>query len=725
MYSRLILALAFILPAAIAQGEEVPPGTFQVPEGYTVELAAPPALVRHPMMADFDEQGRLYVAASAGENLPRAELEKRLPNFIQRLEDTDGDGIFDKATTFADRMTFPQGCLWLDGSLYVASSGAIWKLTDTDDDGVADVRKKIVGDFGYTGNAADVHGPFLGPEGRIYWCEGRHGHEIRDADGELISQGKAARIFSSLPDGGDVQTFATGGMDNPVEVVFTPEGEMLGTVNLMYSQPRGDCLVHWQYGGVYPREDFAESLGREFVRTGPLLPEVHYFGHVAVSGLCRFDGESWGADTSGSLFITQFNTNRIVQVRLKPSQSTYQVEQVEDFLVSSDKDFHPTDVLQAPDGSLLVINTGGWFRIGCPQSGVAKSHIQGGIYRIRRTHLPGLTRDATKTNDEKDIERVWQLRRQGSNESLDELGERLETGSPRIRQTVARSLLNLPPGQARTQLVPRLEQIAVHGSPAERRNALATLSHWGANSDDFTRSLLASLPRMKNDPLLQHASILSLIRGGRRDLLRQAVIDQHPAVSKGASLALTEIQRLSEKLPDSPWLEIPAASMGEPLTHSQQEAILKIESELADGDPQRGREVFYSTQATCSKCHRIADHGGQVGPNLSTIGQSRSRRDLLESILFPNATFARGFAPYVVATSDGKTHSGIILGEGVDSLRLGIDHDKSVNLANDSIEAIRASNTSIMPNDIQKTLSAEQLSDLLAYLQSLRPEAAN
>lgn len=724
MLSRFVLTFSFLLPTAVALGEESTPGQFKLPEGYTVEMAAPSSLVSHPMMADFDDQGRLYVAASAGENLPRAELEKQLPNFIRRLEDTNGDGIFDQATTFADRMTFPQGCLWLDGSLYVASSGAIWKLTDTDDDGVADIRTKVVGDFGYTGNAADIHGPFLGPEGRIYWCEGRHGHEIRDAEGEIISQGKAARIFSSRPDGSDVQTFATGGMDNPVEVVFTPEGDMLGTVNLMYSQPRGDCLVHWQYGGVYPREDFAESLGREFVRTGPLLPELHNFGHVAVSGLCRFEGNSWGSETNGSLFITQFNTNRVVHVRLKASQSSYQVEHLEDFLVSSDHDFHPTDVLQSPDGSLLVIDTGGWFRIGCPQSGVAKSHIQGGIYRIRRTQPTQEPRNLGQSNNTSDLEQVWQLRQQNSHESLAELGELLNSKSPRIRQTVARALLDLSEGQGRTQLAPRLMQMALNGSQAEKRNALATLSRWQVDSDEFTKSLLDSLPETKSTPLLHHAAMLALIRGGRRDLLRQAVLDQNPEVSDGASLALGELQRLSEKLPDTSWLEIPAASLGEPLTTSQQQGLLKVESELAAGDAHRGREVFFSTQATCSKCHRIDDQGGQVGPNLTTIGQSRSRRDLLESILFPSATFARGFAPYVVATSDGKTHSGIILGEGSDHLRLGIDQDKSVTLPNESIEAIRASNTSIMPNELQKTLSPKQLADLLAYLQSLRPEGA-
>ena len=155
---------------------------------------------------------------------------------------------------FADKLTFPQGALWHDGSLYVASSGAIWRFRDKDDDGVADVRERIVSKFGYTGNAADVHGCFLGPDGRIYWCEGRHGHEIVDAAGEVLSKGKAARIFSCRPDGSDVQIHCGGGMDNPVEIDWTDAGEMLGTVNIMY-QKRGDCLVHWMHGGVYPRHD--------------------------------------------------------------------------------------------------------------------------------------------------------------------------------------------------------------------------------------------------------------------------------------------------------------------------------------------------------------------------------------------------------------------------------------------------------------------------------------
>ena len=722
-YLALGLALGWVLGmgmVASAGADEFQPSPIQVPEGYTVELAAAPPLVGHPMMADFDDQGRLYVAASAGENLRREDLEKQLPNFVQRLEDTDGDGVFDKATMFADKMTFPQGCMWLDGSLFVASSGAIWKLTDTNDDGVADERVKLVGDFGYTGNAADVHGPFRGPEGRIYWCEGRHGHEIRDAEGNLISQGKAARVFSCRPDGSDVRTFATGGMDNPVEVVFTPEGDMLGSVNLMYSQPRGDTLVHWQYGGVYPREDFVESLGHEFVRTGPLLPEIHNFGHIAISGLCRYDGSQWGVVNDGAIFITQFNTNRVSRALLKPQGTSYAVKQVEDFAVSTNKDFHPTDVLQAPDGSLLVIDTGGWFRIGCPQSGVAKTHIPGAIYRIRRPDTSEQSaKVATRTRTDKLIRKVWQLRRQETSQSLAELGKLLHSKEPRVRQTAARALLDLPPSAARDQLASKLVEVATQGTPAERRNAIATLSHWRHHDPQFVRALLEMLPEVQDDANLRHAVMLGLIRGDRRDELRQAALDARPAVAQGAALALEEIARMSQPRAESPWLEIPAPSLGQPLTSQQEQSLLAIEASLPPGDATRGRQVFFSEQSTCSKCHRVAGEGGQVGPDLSTIGRSRAHRDLLESILYPNATFARGFAPYLIATDDGKTYAGIILAEEAETLHLGIDQKNAAKIPNAAIEEIRPSETSVMPADLHKTLPPEQLADLLAYLLSL------
>ncbi len=169
--------------AKATDSESFQPTELRVPEGFHVELAAGPPLVTHPTMACFDDQGRLYVCNNAGVNMGNEELEEHLPNAIHRLVDTDGDGKFDSFTVFADKLTVPMGGAWHDGAVYVASPPNIWRLRDTDGDGVADERIILVSRFGYNGNAASIHGCFFGPDGRLYWTDGYHGHEFKDPQG--------------------------------------------------------------------------------------------------------------------------------------------------------------------------------------------------------------------------------------------------------------------------------------------------------------------------------------------------------------------------------------------------------------------------------------------------------------------------------------------------------------------------------------------------------------
>ena len=83
--------------------------------------------------------------------------------------------------------------------------------------------------------------------------------------------------------------------------------------------------------------------------------------------------------------VTHFNTQRLVRMELTPSGSTYKAVENE-FLRLHNPDIHLTDVMEDPrDGSLLLLDTGGWFRIGCPSSLMAKSDLLGAVYRIRKT----------------------------------------------------------------------------------------------------------------------------------------------------------------------------------------------------------------------------------------------------------------------------------------------------------------------------------------------------
>lgn len=352
--------------------------TTTLPPGYTLELAAAAPLVLHPIMGCLDDRGRLFVGDATGVNWNKAQLEANPPNRVLMLEDADGNGVFDKSTVFADKMTFPQGACWLNGSLYVCSPPGLWKLTDTNNDGVADQREMIVGGFEYTGNAADVHGPFLHPNGRLYWCHGRKGHKVMGKDGALVHEGMACGIWSCLPDGADVRWHSLGSGDNPVEVDFTPNGDIIGVQNLYYTNPRGDTLVHWLQGGVYERGDQLKAI-EGLPRTMEQMPVMHNFGHVAVSGSCFWNGHPGGGL---QYMVTHFNTQRLVRMELTKNGSTYKAVENE-FLKLNNPDVHFTDVMADKDGSLLVLDTGGWFRIGCPASLMAKPDIAGAVYRIR------------------------------------------------------------------------------------------------------------------------------------------------------------------------------------------------------------------------------------------------------------------------------------------------------------------------------------------------------
>src|SRR5262245_13979656 len=80
--------------------------TFTLPDGFEIELVAGTNLVQRPVSAGFDDQGRLYVTDSSGSNEKPSEQLKNPLHRVLRLEDSDGDGRFDKSVVFADKVMF-------------------------------------------------------------------------------------------------------------------------------------------------------------------------------------------------------------------------------------------------------------------------------------------------------------------------------------------------------------------------------------------------------------------------------------------------------------------------------------------------------------------------------------------------------------------------------------------------------------------------------------------
>ena len=378
--AAIVLAPVFFTRAETAQSS---PPEMTVPPGFQVELVAGPPLVNRPIVADFDEQGRLYVADSSGSNAKvEVQLEERSHRIV-RLEDTNGDGRFDKSVVFADRMMFPEGTMWLDGSLYVAAPPSIWKLTDTDGDGVADRREEWFQGKTVTGCANDLHGPYAGPDGWIYWTKGAFAEQTYERAGKPPLVTRAAHILRRRPSGGEIEIVMTGGMDNPVDVAFTAAGERIFTATFLEhpQQGRRDALVHAVYGGVYGK---VHGVIDGHTRTGDLMPVMTQLGPAVPAGLTRYQAAAFGSDYQDNFFAAMFNLRKVTRHVLEPDGATFRTRD-SDFLVSTNRDFHPTDVVEDADGSLLVVDTGPWYKLCCPTSQLAKPDVLGAIYRVKRS----------------------------------------------------------------------------------------------------------------------------------------------------------------------------------------------------------------------------------------------------------------------------------------------------------------------------------------------------
>ena len=117
--------------------------------------------------------------------------------------------------------------------------------------------------------------------------------------------------------------------------------------------------------------------------TGDPLGPVSLYPAVALSGLARYEGAQFPAEFRGNLFTAQHNSRAVGRHVLVPDGSTFRAKDVP-FVTTDDPDFHPSDVLEDADGSLLVVDTGSWYVHHCPTGSIRKTRAAGGIWRVRR-----------------------------------------------------------------------------------------------------------------------------------------------------------------------------------------------------------------------------------------------------------------------------------------------------------------------------------------------------
>ena len=150
----------------------------------------------------------------------------------------------------------------------------------------------------------------------------------------------------------------------------------------------------------------------------------------------------------------------------------------------------------------------------------------------------------------------------------------------------------------------------------------------------------------------------------------------------------------------------------------EREQVLKIYERAAEqkGDIARGREVF---KQVCAKCHTFEEEGIEVGPDLGTM-RSQPKQVILTHILIPNLSISQNYETYIVVTSSGATLDGVLGAQTPTSITLRREEGEETSILRKDIQRMYISQLSAMPNDLEKQVTVEEMTDLLAYLKDAR-----
>lgn len=260
---------------------------------------------------------------------------------IYQLRDTDGDGTADKMTTFAEGFNsvvtgIAAGILYHDGWVYLTVAPDLVRLRDTNDDGVADEREVVAHGFGmhiaYAGH--DMHGPRIGPDGRIYWSIGDKGVNVTSKEGVKWYYPHEGCVMRCEPDGSGFEVFAHG-LRNIQEVAFDDFGNLFGVDNdadlpgekerLVYITERSDS--GWRCGHQYQKEHsrwILEGLWKPAHAAQPLFitPPLQNYSN-GPAGFAHEPGTALGASLRGHFILDQFPSGAMTAFQLAPSGASF------------------------------------------------------------------------------------------------------------------------------------------------------------------------------------------------------------------------------------------------------------------------------------------------------------------------------------------------------------------------------------------------------------------
>ena len=275
---------------------------------------------------------------------------------VYRFGDADGNGRLDDPTVFAQGLADVTGVLVRGGTLYVASRGAVSAFRDTSGDGVADERKDIVKNLPVPQEPLTFsnNGLALGPDGRLYFGMGA------TCNACVEENPWSATVLRCAPKGGRCDVFASG-LRDVYDVAFNPVDGTLFAADIGALGIGGGTLeVQDEVNAIVKGADygwpFCWGIGKGFdcVGTVPAVAELPPGSTPA--GLAFYTGDAFPVAYRNNLFVALSGDmgRRVVRVVLTKADAGSFRAQVLPFALMN----RPVDVVTAPDGSLLVADTG-------------------------------------------------------------------------------------------------------------------------------------------------------------------------------------------------------------------------------------------------------------------------------------------------------------------------------------------------------------------------------
>jgi len=449
--------------------------TFQVPQGFKIELVASEPFLRDPVAFEWGADGKLWVVEMNDYPLGM-DGKGASGGTIKYLEDTKGNGHYDKMTVFMDKVNFPNGIVPWGKGVIISAAPDIFYAEDTDGDGKADVRKVLFTGFREGNQQHRANGFVYGLDGWIYGANGDSGGKIKSLlTGKEVDINR--RDFRFKPDTGEFETQAGQtqfgryrddwgnwfGNNNPNWLwhYYIPE-KYLGRNPLVTVRETKNYLANYNDSKrVFP-------ISKEMTR----MNQPQSLNYVTSGNSASpYRDDLFGPDFATTVFASEPVHNVVHREVLEPSGVSFtshraKGEEAKEFVASTDNWFRPVMTKTGPDGALYIAD----------------------FYRFVLEHPEWISPEAQKALDLRagdDKGRIYRVYPVGAKlratphmdrMSTAQLVAALESANGWHRDTAQRLLVQ---AQDKTAVEPLLKLLNASASPKVRLQALATLQGLG------------------------------------------------------------------------------------------------------------------------------------------------------------------------------------------------------------------------------------------------------